>query len=657
MRFVTGNHAKSGWNDLYVGPGGTFNLEVHSDGFENPSLVVFASGVVGEGELNLSAKGPAAVEFWSHKDFGGAPNGPFGMGTTNVFGGQENQTILWLSRFLPDPGNPLLLPDRLCFTNTNAFNVMGIGKDEDPVSAAGSLVSAGLMGDGIVKANEINVTRGAALAPVGITSAGRYVAGTLTLDAPTINLDGFALLYTAYGPQEGLTFDSGGIPDSNNTLLNLVVGAVNMDKGMVNFVSAAGSMFGASPLLVIRSDNGFDGIADDGALNDRLTAAVSGFALVRTTGGPRGGYSFQFGGDPALGTGAKTAGTDNIWLVFGDGGDGLHSLTMEWTGRGDPDHPMDGVWTSGPLFESLQQGTPGHENQFLPGDKVHIFTDDTFAIGLVELNRDIAPAGIVVSGLVVGQDFTGGDGYSGHYTLWGPGGITANAGSAFGKYADHDLSVDPDEWLVATGKLEKFGDSILTLLNTGGNDFRDGIDLWRGAMEFDRANQLGDGGNGIHFLDNATLRALVDTEVPLANDITIADGATGSLGANAGVTFAYAGNMTGTTAATLDKSGAGTVILGKTPLDPTPSGFKGLVTVSEGTLRVVGNYGGTAGIDVKAGATLSGTGTIGGLAIVRSPNSPIGGTLKPDNLSAFVNAATAPVEAPLSFLDGLTRRT
>lgn len=576
---LKGNKANGQRNDLYVEAGGTFNLI-------SGTRTEFESGIDGGGTMNVSSRAPLAGVLL------GDSTSTYQMGTTNVTGTSANAVGFVL---LSSTSSPIE------FKNTNSFSINGNG----------SFTAAMLAGNGVVQAgNAVNVSNGAVLMPFNGNDP-----GTFTLRAQTANLTNFGLLYPAFGPQESLI--SGPMPTSNNALLNIESGPnpVNMQNGTIFIGTTDGNPFKQGDYLIIRSSGGFAGISNDAQLNATLRANVDGFLLPFGSGiTPRGTYELRLGDDPD-GSGNFVSGTTNVWLS-----NGLNSLAMAWTGSGGTEAaPVNGDWANGDLFYSVQTRSGNHERQFLPGDKVYISGAGSFKINLP---ANLSPLGakIVVSGLVVGQNTDGADTSGGNYTLSGAGGITADKASSFGDYAGS---------LSETGKLQKYGDSTLTFTNTGGNLFKEGIELYGGMVQFTRANQLDDGGSGIHFIGNSALQAL--SSVTLSNDIKIADGVTGSLGATGGAALTYTGDLTGSTLAALNKTGTGTVRL-ETP--SSPSAFAGNVTVSSGTLDVAGDFGDTAQFHVKTGAALSGIGTIGALS--GGGTIELGGTLKPTGLNLGV---------------------
>ena len=531
-------------NDLYVENNGVFNLNL-----SNQAQVIFASGIDGGGTLNISGLGAAQLILPM----------TFQMGTTKIDGSANSgndATIFTLARV--DTGIP-----RVTF-NTNTFTL--IGNDSSPIAAV-------LQGDGIVTADAINVTNGA-LMPTAVSDS-----GTLTLDALAINLTDFNLLYRAFGQQNPLSYDGEGIPVSKNSLLNLVTGGgtLNMGQGAVYFVTGNGLPFEQGDYLLIKTDQNLNSAGYVPSAS--LAAYVDGFLLDPTGSGPRGGFQLLLGGDPNVGNGNYTTGDNSIWFRQ----QGLNSLTMEWTGDKTKAN-LSGSWESGPYFYSLQDLGGVHEENFLTGDRVHVFGNTDFNINLPAASL---VSKIVVSGLVVGKDTSGSSGsdaYTGHYTFSGEGGITADENSAFGSYL---TTLNPDELLVPTGKLEKYGDSTLIFNNTGGNLFKEGIDLYGGIVAFNQADQLGVGtGAAITFKGDATLRAYAGMTLSPAQNIVIEGGKTATFD-----TQEHALRIDGTISGSntgdgkLNKLGSGTLTLGGALNSYGASGsYGGDINIAAGTL-------------------------------------------------------------------------
>ncbi|MCL2000618.1 MAG: autotransporter domain-containing protein, partial [Planctomycetes bacterium] len=621
-------------NDLYVEDLGILNLTTGNE-------TVFASGIDGTGTLNLNSSGPIAVVRLLND--GDGTDNTFNMGITNVYGSDERTIVLDLVR--TDGAS------RVEFTN-NTFNIIG-NHDlaNDPVDP---YHGAMLRGDGIVMANIITVSGGTIMMPAAWNEDGilsNESPGTLTLKAPDISLRDFGLVYLVNGTQDPLPvpIPTDGIPTSNNSLLYLDGTTVKLDnstgkKNTVFFEIAADGTFGWGDYLVIKSKEGFAESVTKEYLDDNLTAMLGGFEIRDSGEGPRGGYGFHLGGDPDPTGEMPPVGEKNIWFSHN-----LNSLSMDWIVA---DSPFSREWANGAaFFKSFQEEGNEHETHFLTGDKVYISGDGSFGIELPG-NDDSNPmsGNIVVSGLVVGRN-TAGDtfGSNGFYIISGEGGITADEASAFGKYAADGYQ--GEDKLERTGRLEKFGESTLMFTNTGGNVFREGIYLYGGEVEFTLADQLDDGGEGIHFkpadgsdVRRSTLLALKhETNVPdpapdpdpkdpyqdmhkvtLNNDIFIGANFTGGLGAEEDVLLTYTGKLSGHANSTLEKIGGGVLVLDEVYEKPD---FGGQVNVADGTLVVLADYGRTAGFTVEGG-TLSGTGSIGARAggIIEA-----GGTLRPGN--------------------------
>ncbi|MCL2469780.1 MAG: autotransporter-associated beta strand repeat-containing protein [Alphaproteobacteria bacterium] len=544
------NKAGAG-NDLYVENGGTFNLNLNS------GMVTFESGIDGDGTLNIYGSGQSLVSLLLDNP---VPT-TFRMGEVNIGMSAgatgRDQTILWLER--SDKVN-----DPRVTLETDRFNLTGSGQ---------LFPAAMLLGDGIINASEeINVTNSGILAPTSfesIEAGNRWSPDTLTLKAPQINLDDFSLLYMAYGPQTSLTFGADGVAVSSNDLLNLE-GQVNLGSGTVYFVTASGSPFAPGDYLVIRSDQSFDT-----SVLSNLTAVVDGFTFTPTANSPRGGdFRFLLGNDFGV-----SSGTNNIWFS-----QGLDSLTMDWTGGNTVAVPSGGVWDNGSLFSSLQTGAGDvHEQQFMTGDKVYISGDNPFDI---ELPAATLTSSIIVSGLVVGQNANGDLTDGGPTTISGDGGITAGINYAFGKYVG--------DTLIPTGKLEKYGNSILTFTNTGGNLFEEGIDLYGGTIAFDRVDQLAIGsGQAISFLGDSILQSNEDMTLP--QKINILAGVSGSFDTN-GYSVGIDGSISG--GGDVAKNGAGTLSL------HGANDYTGSTMVNAGTLEITGVLGASNGNDY-AGAIAS----------------------------------------------------
>ncbi|MCL1999877.1 MAG: hypothetical protein FWG74_00440, partial [Planctomycetes bacterium] len=494
---LTNNRAGGILNDLFVASGGEFNLTVNDGGTAS-----FQSGIGGQGTLNLYAQSDpddeslleSLVQFWRDS----VNKQTFQMGITNVRGSAANTIVLDLAR---EKG-----ADRVKFTNTAEFNI--IGND-----AAGGLPAPGaiLRGDGIVKVSgdpngTITVSNGAVLMPaVWDGEEETFLPATLTLEAPTIELDNFELVYLVAGDQKALIpGEADGIPTSNNSLLYLKGSDGDFkllnDGNKISIETLGGDTFHTGDYLIIKSDSAIT--FDDGKnLNSSLSAYLNGIEINMAATAPehmpRGHYLFALGDDNS-----KDNSGFNVWLTHH-----LNSLSMDWTKQEgtDPGRFID--WTDPDAFMSLQKQDGIGEEAFLTGDKVYISGDEIFNI---KVDQNIGVSGLVV-GYSAEEDANDAPfSYSsGRYTISGTGGITAYKEYAFGDFVCRlpDNTCDSPE-LKPTGKLEKYGASTLTFKNEGNNWFNEGIHLYGGEVQFTHGGQLGDGGKGVNFYGNSRLQAL-----------------------------------------------------------------------------------------------------------------------------------------------------
>ena len=303
------------------------------------------------------------------------------------------------------------------------------------------------------------------------------------------------------------------------------------------------------------------------------------------------------------------------------------SLNMDWQ-----DSAANNTWTASGISANTNwlshQGTTGIDKAriFEDGDYVH-FNGSGVTI-------EIDSSGVKVAGMEV-------DGNA-NYTFTGDGGILSSTTlpETVGKYVAPETGT-PE--LVPDGKLTKDGTGTLTFANTGGNTFEEGIEISAGTIAFNRADQLGDGGNGITFLGSGELQANAD--VTLDNLIKLSNGSTIQLHSN-GNTFELTGliDEIDATVGSLVKVGNGTVVLRN-----TNNAYGGSTAVNAGTLRAVGvgtlgdnlttttiNVGNGAKLDLQIAGTetlskrITGNGAVekseNGILTLDNNNDYLGGT-------------------------------
>jgi fibronectin-binding autotransporter adhesin len=150
-----------------------------------------------------------------------------------------------------------------------------------------------------------------------------------------------------------------------------------------------------------------------------------------------------------------------------------------------------------------------------------------------------------------------------------------------------------------TGAAELVKTDAGTLVLTGANSYAGGTSINGGMLQVGGDANLGAATGGLRF-DGGTLQTTASFTSARGVELL----GTGGFRTDAGTVLTLAGALSG--AGSFIKSGTGTLVL-------DGSGAFGGATVTAGTMFVNGNYAAAAGAtNVLAGATLGGTGTIGG---------------------------------------------
>lgn len=180
--------------------------------------------------------------------------------------------------------------------------------------------------------------------------------------------------------------------------------------------------------------------------------------------------------------------------------------------------------------------------------------------------------------------------------------------------------------LSGNGTLRKTGSAALTL--TGTNTYTGGTALDAGTLVLGNASAIGSGtlamaqGTTLDFTSGFTL----------ANAITLSGDPT--VNVDAGLTTTLGGGISdGTQAGDLVKTGAGTLVLSGTDT------YTGATNAAAGTLDVQGSL--ASAVSVANGATLTGTGSMGGMAIASGATVSPGGNAVVGTLTVNGNANLA----------------
>ncbi len=217
---------------------------------------------------------------------------------------------------------------------------------------------------------------------------------------------------------------------------------------------------------------------------------------------------------------------------------------------------------------------------------------------------------------------TGTNSYSGGTTInagtlqLGNGGTT---GSIVGDVANDGLLVFNRSDLVnfggtisGSGAVWQIGSGTTVL--SGINSYAGGTSILGGTLQVSADANLGDAAGGLIF-SGGTLRTTASFSSARSTSLTGA----GTILTDAGTTFALSGLISG--AGGLTKSGTGILALSGN------NSYAGATNVNAGTLRINGDQSAATGlVTVASGATLAGSGTIGG-----SVNVLNGGILAPGN--------------------------
>jgi autotransporter-associated beta strand protein/T5SS/PEP-CTERM-associated repeat protein len=370
-----------------------------------------------------------------------------------------------------------------------------------------------------------------------------------------------------------------------------------------------------------------------------LDAAMPGrFAVTVHGKGPTDRHilALALGDDARLAANATT--NRDIWLLAGE-----NNLHMYWAGNGsglavwnpyDTNSPANELWVNHNLgLAATAEGHVVNADTVYFGDRRYDYAAAAFSAAAVTTNTVAVTGsrgGVTVTAMRV-------DNGALDYTFTG-GAITTTA-----TFTGSLLLQAPASYATNTTApqtLVKTGSAALVFRNTA-NTFAGGIRLGdaaggagsAGTLAFNHGAQLGDGGAGIHFRQDATLRA--DATASATNHLLIAAGKTATLSTPAAATaLTLTGSITG--AGHLAKTGPGAAILSGT------SAHGGTTFVLGGTLALAAAGrlddsaavidGGAATIDGgvwRSGAFAAGQTGTGALALAHGGTLVTTGTVYP----------------------------
>ena len=175
-----------------------------------------------------------------------------------------------------------------------------------------------------------------------------------------------------------------------------------------------------------------------------------------------------------------------------------------------------------------------------------------------------------------------------------------------------------------TGSLNQSGAGTLNLNSS--NSYSGGTTLNGGTVVAGNSSSFG--GGGISVASNAVIAAGAQG-ISISNAVAIASGSTATID-TATTSMSISGAIAGS--GSLAKAGTGTLsILGNS------ASFSGATAVNAGRLQVSGNHG-TGTVTVGTGASLAGTGTVGGISVASGGTVMAGTDAAIGTLSASGNA-------------------
>lgn len=506
---------------------------------------------------------------------------------------------------------------------TLAFGA-GTGRVNFNHTGADYLFSAAMSGAGTI--NQVaGVTR--------LTGDSSAFAGTTAVSGGTLLVDG-----TLGGAASVVGVASGGTLGGNGT----VGGDVNVADGTLAPGGAPGTLtINGNLALGSGATLAFDfGEADvvGGAFNDLVDVGgdlvLGGTLNVATSAGGSFGPGiyrvFNYGGalsGPGLALGTLPAGTDfhvqtsvdhEVNLVNTDG-----MALRFWDGAAGGRN--DGAITGG---DGVWQNDGGNDNWTLDDGSVNApFLDSAFAVfqgtgGTVTVDEGLGAIN------VGGMQFAA-DGYAVEGDRIHLAGTQAIVRVGDGTTAGSGYTATIASELTGSAQLVKSDGGTLVL--SGANSYTGGTLIDGGTLQISSDANLGAAAGALAF-DGGVLHTTVD--VSSARDVVL----TGAGGADvdAGSSLVLSGTLSG--AGSLDKLGAGTLVLAGT------GGNDGGMNVAAGRLLLEGDYSAATGATgVAGGATLGGTGTLGGDVILAD-----GATLAP----GADGPGTLTIEGGLSLASG-----
>lgn len=573
--------ASFGGNAIFNGPiVGPFSVTLGSAATVNGGATLNSPADDWTGDTIMTARSNTGANTVTSGAAHVIPNG-FGYGNVTLQGFSTG-TITWNLNGFDQTVNGLLSAGtgastiiQNAATGTNA--TLTVGNNDQSGTFAGTIQDAGgvlaltKIGGGIETLSGANTYTGGTIVNGGtlaLNGSGSIASSTnIAVNAgATLDVSGA----TAFAVSNPVQLNGGTLAGNGSVgALGMTNGSLTLDlnPATVNITASGLAVGGSSNVVNISSVNGVSGYP-------------ASFTLVQYSGALSGSMNFAIGATPNASTGgyiSNDVSHSRIVLVLTNG-----PAILTWTGN-DPTNPTfwDGVTTNWLAFKGTANQTP---SSFETADPV-IF-DDTAIGNQVSIIGTLFPGFVTINNSAINYTF------SGTGALGGTGGLTKN------------------------------GSGTLTLLNTGGDNYKGGVAVNGGTVVF--------GGNN-----------------SISGGLSIASGATVQVGVNAGAGSLPGGSVTADGNIIFNRganltvpnsiSGAGTITKqdsGILTLSGNNGTLTGPITAQAGTLQAgSGNALGTGQTTINSGAVLDVNGqTLNTTAVVTVSGSGI------SNQGAIINS-------------------
>jgi fibronectin-binding autotransporter adhesin len=379
-------------------------------------------------------------------------------------------------------------------------------------------------------------------------------------------------------------------------------------QGNSTLFNAAGSSISGPDASVQAFGTGTANLTNAGALNGNVVLDGNSVNTVTLLSGSTLNGSLDIGSN--TGSLLTLDGTGTQLYSTAVTGNTSFSGTLTKQGAGSWIIDQDLAPTNTVISAGTLQIGNGGTNGSLAGD----VTDNTALVtnlsgagtlaGAISGRGSLTQSGTGVMTLTGDNTYTGGTAIHAGTLQLGNGGTT---GSVIGNVTDNGTlafdrsdAVSFDGVISGSGALAQNGSGTLTLTST--NTYTGGTKLAGGTLVLGNAAAAGSG--TLAMAAGTTLS--FSSGFAFANAITLSGDPTVNVGTGLSTTLS-GGISNGTQAGDLVKTGAGTLML--TGADT----YTGSTAVATGTLEVVGSL--VSSVSVDNGATLTGTGSMGGMAI------------------------------------------